>query len=144
MGPALLALCLAAQTVTFSTLRIRGSNQVAEPSAYVIRDGEAWNRFLRGTLGVRDAPPRVDFNRSLVVAIFAGEQRTGGYSVTVERVTEDSRPGEPARGIVHYRIVSPPPDAFVTQALTYPYTVVRIDKRFESVAFQPEIPVKHP
>lgn len=140
----LLAFCLAAQTVNFTPLRIRGSNQVAEPSAYVIRDAETWNRFLRGRLGFRDAPPQIDFNRSIVVAIFAGEQRTGGFSVTVERVTEDSRAGEPARGVVHYRIVSPPPDAFVTQALTYPYIIVRVDKRFDSVAFQPEIPLQDP
>lgn len=50
------------------------------------------------------------------VAAFWGRKTTGGYSVSVESasITDD-------RITVRLALREPPPDAFVTQAITYPY-----------------------
>jgi hypothetical protein len=65
--------------------------------------------------------PRVDFQRETLVAIFLGQRSSGGYGVTVRRVSVegndlylDSEFREPAAG------------AITTQALTSPWTLVRV------------------
>lgn len=65
--------------------------------------------------------PSVDFQRETLVAIFLGQRSTGGYGVTVRRVSVegndlylDTEFREPAAG------------AITTQALTSPWTLVRV------------------
>lgn len=53
-------------------------------------------------------------------AIRAGERRTGGYSIEVLSVGDSE-----GKITVVYRVNAPPPDSFVTQALTYPTLVIR-------------------
>ncbi len=70
-----------------------------------------------------------------IVTIHAGQKPTGGYSVEVRRVERQGK-----RCIVHYAVVEPPPDAMVTQAITYPAAVVRIAAGCEDVAVAPPLP----
>ena len=65
--------------------------------------------------------PQVDFQRETLVAIFLGQRNSGGYGVTVRRVSVegnelylDTEFREPAAG------------AITTQALTSPWTLVRV------------------
>jgi len=65
--------------------------------------------------------PQVDFQRETLVAIFLGRRSTGGYGVTVRRVSVegndlylDTEFREPAAG------------AITTQVLTSPWTLVRV------------------
>lgn len=58
------------------------------------------------------------------VLIAAGEKNTGGYSITVDSITEVT----PGTAYVHATLNSPGKDAMVTQALTYPYLIVRFEK----------------
>lgn len=62
-----------------------------------------------------------DSGSGVYLAAFWGERRTGGYSVRVEsaRVREE-------QVTIHLALREPPPGAFVTQALTYPYAVAFI------------------
>lgn len=53
----------------------------------------------------------------------AGEKRTGGYTVDIANVVA-TRPDE---AYVYAHVLSPDPDAMVTDALTYPYALLRID-----------------
>lgn len=59
-------------------------------------------------------------NGVIYLAIFAGEKRTGGYGIQVENV-------EDIEGItmVTVKETAPAKGAFVTMAITYPYTVVK-------------------
>lgn len=65
--------------------------------------------------------PRADFQRETLVAIFLGQQPTGGYGVEVERVTEE-------RGELYLdvRFTEPAAGAITSQALTSPWVIVRI------------------
>lgn len=69
---------------------------------------------LAGASGVR-VP---DSGEGVYVAAFWGRKTTGGYAVSVEsaRVSDE-------RITVQLALREPPPDAFVTQAITYPYAV---------------------
>ena len=138
LGMAVLA-CAQGPAIRFSAIQVSGEKDVARLAAWVIRSDEEWRKFLVEILGYSGSPPRIDFTRNTVVAIFAGEKPTGGYSVRVDRITDDTRPGESAGGTVHYSVTAPPQDAFVTQAFTYPYAVVRIEKRFDRIRFQPPV-----
>ena len=65
------------------------------------------------------------------MAIFAGQQSTGGFAVTVEQVTES------ASGIeVFHRVTSPPPSAIVSQALTSPFQIIAVPSRPGPVRFR--------
>ena len=75
--------------------------------------------------GAAHAPaPAVDFERSLVVASFAGEKATGGY---VHRVTALTAFGDRVR--VDVDRVRPGPECVVTQGTSYPGDVV-VAERF--------------
>jgi hypothetical protein len=131
--------CAQAPTIRFSPIPVSGEKDVTTPATWVIRSDEEWKKFLGETLGHTGLPPQIDFARNTVVAIFAGGKPTGGYSVRVDSITDDSSPGGPSSGTVHYRVIAPPPDALVTQAFTYPYVIVRIEKRFDQIGFQPPL-----
>lgn len=78
-----------------------------------------------------DASGRADLERlvggslrgDLLLGAFQGAQRTGGFSVNVERVRLEGR-----RVIVVARFNRPPADAIVTQVLTAPFAVASISR----------------
>lgn len=79
-----------------------------------------WNQVHASQLQL-PALPQVDFQRETLVAIFLGRRSTGGYGVAVKRVSVeggdlylDTEFTEPAAG------------AITTQALTSPWTLVRV------------------
>ena len=74
------------------------------------------------------APADVDFRREIVVFYSAGVQPTGGYEATVESV--DLRRNTLA---VTTRLSSPGEHCVVTQALTHPYALVKVDRPRRSV-----------
>ncbi len=67
--------------------------------------------------------PAVDFSAEMVVAVFLGEEATGGYEVEVTRA---ELAGSNLR--LYYREKGPPPDAIVAQVLTQPYHIVKLPK----------------
>jgi len=65
--------------------------------------------------------PQVDFQRETLVAIFLGQRNSGGYGVTVRRVAVE---GNDLYLDTEFR--EPAPGAITTQALTSPWTLVRV------------------
>jgi len=88
-----------------------------------------WNLAHSSQLTVPPVP-RVDFQRETVVAIFLGTRSTGGYSVTVQQVSEEN--GELYLDVV---LASPAPGAITTQALTSPWAMVRVQRGGYPVAW---------
>ena len=68
---------------------------------------------------------------SLYIVVGYGEQRTGGYSVTVDELylTKNAI-------YINTNLVGPSKDASVSQSLTYPYVVVKLERRDEKVVFE--------
>lgn len=65
----------------------------------------------------------VDFSKYNVVAVSMGQQRSGGYSITIKKVTVE---GNTAQVLV--KKTAPEPGAMVTMALTAPYCIAAIPK----------------
>ena len=79
-----------------------------------------WNQAWGAQL---DVPPMPDvaFQRETVLAVFQGQQPTGGHGIEVLDVVVDDR-----ELFVDMRFLEPGPNDIVTQALTSPWVMVRV------------------
>lgn len=71
---------------------------------------------------------QADIANSNYVILNMGEKNTGGYSIGIEKVEETDK-----NIIITVKEKNPAPDAMVTQAITYPYTVVKIHSKKEII-----------
>ena len=102
--------------LTFSPLTVQPLAQREEPGVTVINDEAEWKRFTA-------APSKdVDFAKQTVIAVYAGEKSTAGYTV---RVTGVEKSGSGC--VVQHEVVPPPKNAMLAQVITYPYVVVRVN-----------------
>ena len=93
-------------------------------SAVVVSDQETWSAVFRSTQGAvlsDETPPIVNFDEHRLLVLFAGSRSTGGYSIEVESIEESD-----ASIDVRVRVLSPAPDAMVTQVITSPFVVVQL------------------
>lgn len=65
--------------------------------------------------------PEVDFKKQSVVAVFMGQQRTGGYSISITDVNVSGNTAE-------ITVAKTSPTGMVTMALTSPYCIAVIPK----------------
>lgn len=79
-----------------------------------------WNQAYGSQLTIPSLPD-VDFRRETIVAAFVGTKPSGGYGLTVERVTLEGNDV-----YLDLTETSPPADAMTTQALTSPWIMLRI------------------
>lgn len=91
-----------------------------EPGHVVVADEKGWKALAAQVKLDANAP---DFAKSVVVAVFAGERPTGGFTASFD---EPALKGDDL--IVRYRIKKPSSTGFVTQAFTQPWKV-RVFKR---------------
>ena len=111
--------------------------QYPESGGMVFRDAGSWeafwNRYCMVITGEGNKlpAPEVDFSTRMLVGVFSGEKPTGGYSISIQRVLEG-----PKTIIVEYQEKSPPPDAMVTMALTYPCQIIAVPRSDKSVEFK--------
>jgi hypothetical protein len=109
---------------------IVGVTNYAERNTFVINNQEEFNRLV-DLMGIRTfAPINIDFNKSTVIAVFMGEQSTGGYGTEIKKITEEN-------GVtVYIRETSPLSGSPVTTALTQPFHIVKtLEKINEQVNF---------
>ena len=91
---------------------------------------ELWEQLHRYTIP-RPAVPEMDFTKHTVLAVFAGEKRSGGYTIRVERITQTDQ-----AVIVHVTETAPGPRDITTTLITYPYQVVKIPRISLPVHFE--------
>lgn len=78
----------------------------------------------------------IDFSKEMAIAVFSGTKPTGGYSVEITKVVETD-----TEIVVTAVETSPGESCVVTQALTSPYSIVKIQKIDKKVAFDIETKV---
>ncbi len=76
---------------------------------------ELWNM-----VDATGAPPKVDFSKNAVIAVFAGQQPTAGYAITVSKIVDSG-----AR-LVSVTIKKPDSTCTVGKVVTAPYELVAI------------------
>lgn len=118
----------AAEAVPFSVLAAGANAAQQERLAAVATSRrqieELWSPVAR-TRVPKPEPPEVRYDSQTAVAIFMGQQPSGGYSIEVDAACRSDE-GE----TVHlcYTAYEPAEDAVVTTALTSPYAFVVIDE----------------
>lgn len=75
----------------------------------------------------------VDFAKDMLIASFQGLRATGGYGIEIIKITETANNLE-----VYIKDVSPGPGCIVTQALTSPYHIVKLQKSDKEAVFKIE------
>ena len=99
---------------------------IREPLQTVIRNQDEWNPIWKRHSSIDTNPsiaPIIDFNREMVVGVFLGEKRMGGYEVEIVRAERRD-----SSLYFYYQEKSPPPGAMITQVLTQPFHLVRVAK----------------
>ena len=122
--------------VPFTTISRGNSSGLTERSLLTIRSAEEWQNLWRRHSPHFPTPPPlpvIDFARETVIAIFVGTKPTGGYGVEILRVkmSEDKL-------LALYKETVPPRGAMVTQVLTQPYHMIKIQQSSVEVIFQQE------
>ncbi|OHB18994.1 MAG: hypothetical protein A2854_02485 [Parcubacteria group bacterium RIFCSPHIGHO2_01_FULL_56_18] len=105
--------------VAFTELASGTQSSVVVRKNYLITSSgqlrELWKLIKAG-----GEPPAVDFSTHSVIAVFAGREPTGGYAISVTRVTDDTE------RMVSITTTSPGISCLVTESVTVPYQVIEI------------------
>lgn len=97
------------------TIAEGANSKIETPFIFAARSAETYAQIQNFA---ENLPPAAefDFNKSAVVAAFAGTKNTGGYSVGIQKSADE----------IVVELNAPPKDAMTTQALTTPYKIVQI------------------
>ncbi|CAN5131437.1 hypothetical protein BH20ACI1_BH20ACI1_13740 [soil metagenome] len=89
------------------------NSKIETPFIFVVRSAETYAQLQSFA---ENLPPasQFDFDKSAVIAAFAGTKNTGGYSVEIKKSADK----------IAVELIAPPKDAMTTQALTTPYKIV--------------------
>lgn len=108
--------------VPFTKLASGINANVHAQANYVIDSQEKLNS-LWNLLPGAGPMPTIDFEKNIVVALFAGEQPTTGYDLSVSGI-EDSASAR----TVHVVLNKPAPSCLTGQIITQPYLVLEVSK----------------
>jgi hypothetical protein len=103
-----------------------------EPRSAVVRDQDGWEKVWKEAhKGSSPAPalPKVDFSKHMVLAVFAGPKKTGGYAVKVSELRGGS--DELVAVISESR---PAPKSVAAQVITSPVALALVP-RADKVSF---------
>lgn len=109
---------------------------IDEPGQFVIRNAVDWAAlWQRIHSRRRPAPPlpEVDFDREMMVVVAAGQHRTGGYSIRINRASREA-----AKIIIVVHEEAPGPDCIVAGAITSAVDIARLPVTPEPVEFRVE------
>lgn len=118
-----------AVTVPFKELA-RGSQSKVETSVnYLITSTSEFEKLWQ-MVDAKGKAPVVDFTKDSVVAVFAGQVMTGGYSISVSKVTDAEE------RTVTITLTSPGSNCIVTQSTNEPYQIITVPKTSLSLTHQ--------
>jgi len=96
---------------THSTIEKRVNYFITSPTQL----SELWKM-----ISATGTPPKVDFNKDAVIAVFAGQQPTTGYAIEVSKVLDSSS------RLVSITLAKPDGNCITGQSLTAPYEIVAV------------------
>lgn len=99
---------------------------IKEKKELVIQDETEWENLWRALNSIREPLPEtpvVDFTTQSVIAVFQGEQRTGGYGIEITQIKQRN---DTLYVNIHEK--TPSEGGMVTMALTQPYHIVVVPK----------------
>lgn len=114
------------------TIIDKGSHSGKEEASELLITNYNDLKALYEELNLQDVP-QVNFNANNVAALFMGQQRNGGYSITVKKVVYAGN--DTATAVIMADTTKPEKGEMVTMALTSPYCIALIPKT-EKADFQ--------
>ncbi len=110
--------------VDFTTISSGTGGGAKQPSRSVVTGPEDWEELRGSFQHSQELPedPEIDWEEEMIIAVFMGEQRTGGYRIEIDELTQTN--GELS---VQIKRSEPEPGQPVTQALTYPYHIIKTE-----------------
>ena len=126
MRVALLALSLfamvSAQEPAPRTIEKGDQSNIESPMQAIARTQPEWEALYRKH-NYDHQPPKVDFSKEMVVAVFMGSRPNAGFSTTIlSSLTVNGVL------VVRYKETMPRPGTVSAQVLTFPYHIVAIPK----------------
>lgn len=122
--------------IEFTTIARGIDSDYQSASQTVINSSERWSNLWRLHTYDSEPPPpipEVNFARYSVVAAFAGEKPTGGYSIEIVKAEASrSQAKERSSIVIIVQQHEPKDDEFVTEGFTYPYHMIKISKLDEN------------
>lgn len=112
---------------------LKGDNaKVSRRVNYLIASDEGLKELWK-LLNTKSAMPDVDFNTHSIIAIFSGEQTSGGHGIAIAKI-EDT-------GVrtVYVTRSEPGASCATTQSLTAPFQIVRVDNTDLEFIHQDEV-----
>lgn len=112
------------QTVTqlaFTQIEAGGFSLMAQQGGHVLRSGSDWQKHVIDAKGADTKAPDVDFDKEMVVAVYAGEKPSGGYTVAVQQIERHV-----SEIVVRAKVTAPGSDLGTITVLTYPYQWVKL------------------
>jgi hypothetical protein len=85
-------------------------------------------KMLQNDKKLRSKISTLDVQKSNFVILNMGEKITGGYSITIESVVETDK-----NIIINVKESVPAPNSMITQGITYPFCVVKINSKKEII-----------
>ena len=98
---------------------------ISDPVEVVIKTERAWKKLWRKHNQFQDSVPplpEVDFKENLIVAIFAGNKSSGGFSISIKEPEITTWEGEEAR-IIRYKLNQPRKGRMSTMAVNQPFSM---------------------
>jgi hypothetical protein len=116
--------------VKFATVQRGDLSGIEERREAVIRTPAEWAALWKQH-NPGQKPPAIDLTRSMAAGAFLGSRPSGGYTVEVTAVQREG-----GDLVVIYRESKPDPRMMVTQMITSPFHLVRIDRHEGPVRFR--------
>lgn len=113
---------------------------VEDKREILLNNNEDFQKLMADVYKNLDQMPRipvVDFNKNSVVAVFIGNRSNGGFMVAIDSITEGSK-----NLTVNITETTPGKNCMVTDAITRPFTLVKIPKTESKPVFRTKQIVK--
>lgn len=113
---------------------------VEDKREMILNTNEEYQKIMSEVYKNLDQMPRipvVDFTKYTLVAVFIGSRNTGGYMVDIDSINDGSK-----LITVNVTESTPGKNCSVTEALTRPYTIVKIPKTDKKPVFNTKQIVK--
>lgn len=110
-----------ATSIAFTELASGTDASVTKRVNYLITTDDEL-RDLWKLLGAHGERPVIDFTKEAVIAVFAGEEPSAGYSIAVSAITDTTE------RMVTVQIAAPGVTCLAAQVVTTPYQVLKMPK----------------
>ena len=118
--------------VTFRILNQGQTSGLSQKKFLTLRTANEFNQFWNIHTQINPAPrPKINFKQQMVIAVFMGEQHTGGYAIRINDIIEHEKLIQ-----VNVVLTKPKPGSSRTMMITQPNMMVVVPHSKKTVIYQ--------